>query len=134
MNTILSGRQTVVRAKKTRAPRRTIAVWIMTQGAFWSPRASNQRGQKRFFFQHYGLTEHDLEHYLAAALSQVAITPTFIRVLSSTSLMVDESMVKSASQGFRPAADSCDRRRAHGYAYTDDLFRSEFCMPPAPQR
>ena len=34
--------------------------------------------KNRFFFEHYGLTEHDLEHYLAAAFRQAETTPTFI--------------------------------------------------------
>ena len=29
----------------------------------------NTVDKNRFFFQHYGLTEHDLERYLSAALS-----------------------------------------------------------------
>ena len=56
--------------------------------------------KNRFFFQHYGLTEHDLERYLAAALSAGGeYADLYFEYLSSTSLMVDESMVKSASQG-----------------------------------
>src|SRR5439155_3064739 len=54
----------------------------------------------RFFFEHYGLTERDLERYLAAALSAGGeYADLYFEYLSSTSLMVDESMVKSASQG-----------------------------------
>jgi len=32
--------------------------------------------KQRFFFEHYGVTEHDLERYLSAALSAGAIMPT----------------------------------------------------------
>ena len=54
----------------------------------------------RFFFDHYGLNERDLEKYLAAALSAGGeYADLYFEYLSSTSLMVDESMVKSASQG-----------------------------------
>jgi len=50
--------------------------------------------KNRFFFQHYGLTEHDLERYLAAALSAGGeYADLYFEYLSSTSLMVDESRV-----------------------------------------
>src|ERR1019366_490986 len=56
--------------------------------------------QQRFFFAHYGLTNHDLETYLAAALSAGGdYADLYFEYLTSTSLMVDESLVKSASQG-----------------------------------
>jgi len=76
-----------------------------------------------FFFQHYGLTENDLERYLAAALSAGGdYADIYFEYLSSTSLMVDESMVKSASQGI---SAGCGIRvvsgERTGYAYTDDL-------------
>ena len=79
--------------------------------------------KNRFFFQHYGLTERDLERYLAAALSAGGdYADLYFEYLSSTSLMVDESMVKSASQGI---SAGCGVRvvtgERTGYAYTDDL-------------
>src|ERR1700688_2005996 len=82
--------------------------------------------KNRFFFQHYGLTEHDLEHYLAAALSAGGdYADLYFEYLSSTSLLVDESMVKSASQGI---SAGCGVRvvsgERTGYAYTDDLSAS----------
>ena len=56
--------------------------------------------KQRFFFDHYGVTENDLERYLSAALSAGGdYADLYFEYLSSTSLMVDESMVKSASQG-----------------------------------
>ena len=72
--------------------------------------------KNRFFFQHYGLTERDLEQYLATALSAGGdYADLYFEYLSSTSLMVDESMVKSASQGI---SAGCGVRviagRAHG--------------------
>jgi len=71
-------------------------------GVFPSPRTSNYGGQKSVLFQHYGLTEHDLERYLAAALSAGGeYADLYFEYLSSTSLMVDESMVKSAPREFR---------------------------------
>jgi TldD protein len=49
---------------------------------------------EQFFFQHYGLTQPDLQHYLAAALSAGGdYADLYFEYLSSTSLMVDESMV-----------------------------------------
>ena len=77
----------------------------------------------RFFFDHYGVTERDLERYLAAALSAGGdYADLYFEYLSSTSLMVDESMVKSASQGI---SAGCGVRvvsgERTGYAYTDDL-------------
>src|SRR6516225_3839980 len=76
-----------------------------------------------FFFQHYGLTERDLDRYLGAALSAGGdYADLYFEYLSSTSLAVDESMVKSASQGL---SVGCGVRvisgERTGYAYTDDL-------------
>jgi TldD protein len=79
--------------------------------------------QERFFFAHYGLTNHDLEIYLTAALSAGGdYADLYFEYLTSTSLMVDESLVKSASQGI---SAGCGVRvvsgERTGYAYTDDL-------------
>src|ERR1035437_10802923 len=79
--------------------------------------------QERFFFEHYGLTNHDLEIYLGAALSAGAdYADLYFEYLTSTSLSLDESMVKSASQGI---SAGCGVRvvagERTGYAYTDDL-------------
>jgi len=79
--------------------------------------------QNPFFFQHYGVTENDLERYLGAALSAGGdYADLYFEYLSSTSLSVDESMVKSASQGI---SAGCGVRvisgERTGYAYTDDL-------------
>jgi TldD protein len=79
--------------------------------------------RERFFFQHYGLTQPDLERYLAAALSAGGdYADLYFEYLSSTSLLMDESMVKSAAQGI---SAGCGIRvvagERTGYAYTDDL-------------
>jgi TldD protein len=79
--------------------------------------------QERFFFEHYGLTNQDLERYLAAALSAGGeYADLYFEYLTSTALMVDESMVKSASQGI---SAGCGIRvisgERTGYAYTDHL-------------
>src|SRR6202161_3648429 len=84
------------------------------------------KDKHRFFFDHYGVTENDLEHYLGAALSAGGdYADLYFEYLSSTSLMVDESMVKSASQGI---SAGCGVRvvsgERTGYAYTDDLSAS----------
>ena len=78
---------------------------------------------KRFFFQKYGLNENDIERYLAAALSAGGeYADLYFEYLTSTSISVDESMVKSASQGI---SAGCGVRvitgERTGYAYTDDL-------------
>jgi len=78
---------------------------------------------EHFFFEHYGLTNQDLEKYLGAALSAGGdYADLYFEYLTSTSLMVDESMVKSASQGI---SAGCGIRvvsgERTGYAYTDDL-------------
>src|ERR1700727_1912624 len=79
--------------------------------------------QERFFFDHYGLTNHGLEIFLAAALSAGGdYAGLYFEYLASTSLMVDESLVKSASQGI---SAGCGVRvvsgERTGYAYTADL-------------
>ena len=79
--------------------------------------------KQKFFFEHYGLTQPDLERYLAAALSAGGdYADLYFEYLSSTGLSMDESMVKSASQGI---SAGCGVRvvsgERTGYAYTDDL-------------
>ncbi len=79
--------------------------------------------RNRFFFEHYGLTERDLESYLSAALSAGGdYADLYFEYLSSTALSMDESMIKSASQGI---SAGCGVRvisgERTGYAYTDDL-------------
>ena len=95
-----------------------------------------QLDRQRFFFEHYGLAERDLEHYLAAALSAGGdYADLYFEYLSSTSLMVDESMVKSASQGI---SAGCGVRvvsgERTGYAYTDDLSADRILHAARPWR
>jgi len=78
---------------------------------------------KRFFFEKYGLNDKDVERYLAAALSAGGdYADLYFEYVTSTALSVDESMVKSASQGI---SAGCGVRvvagERTGYAYTDDL-------------
>ncbi len=79
--------------------------------------------KQQFFFERYGLAERDIERYLAAALSAGGdYADLYFEYLTSTSVSVDESMVKSASQGI---SAGCGVRvvagERTGYAYTDDL-------------
>ncbi len=79
--------------------------------------------KQKFLFERYGLAERDLERYLAAALSAGGdYADLYFEYLTSTSISVDESMVKSASQGI---SAGCGVRvvagERTGYAYTDDL-------------
>ena len=79
--------------------------------------------QERFFSEYYGVNHQDLEKYLAAALSAGGdYADLYFEYLTSTSLSLDESMVKSASQGI---CAGCGVRvvtgERTGYAYTDDL-------------
>ena len=75
------------------------------------------------FFTKFGITPADLERYLGEALSAGGdYADLYFEYLTSTSLSVDESMVKSASQGI---SAGCGVRvisgERTGYAYTDDL-------------
>jgi TldD protein len=76
-----------------------------------------------FFFERFGLTSPDLERYLGAALSAGGdYADLYFEHVSTTSISVDESLVKSASQGI---SAGCGVRvvsgERTGYAYTDDL-------------
>jgi len=78
---------------------------------------------KKFFFERYGLAQADIERYLAAALSAGGdFADLYFEYQTSTSVSLDESMVKSASQGI---SVGCGVRvlsgERTGYAYTDDL-------------
>src|SRR5512140_1927960 len=78
---------------------------------------------KQFFFERYGLTETDLQRYLSAALSAGGeYADLYFEHLTSTGISIDESMVKSATQGI---SAGCGVRvisgERTGYAHTDDL-------------
>jgi TldD protein len=75
------------------------------------------------FFQKFGITPNDLQRYLGEALSAGGeYADLYFEYLTSTSINLDESMVKSASQGI---SAGCGVRvlsgERTGYAYTDDL-------------
>ena len=76
-----------------------------------------------FFFLRYGLTERDLERYLAAALSDGGeYADLYFEYTTRSSILLDESLVKSATEGI---SMGCGVRvlagEQTGYAYTDDL-------------
>src|SRR6202789_964606 len=75
------------------------------------------------FFQRFGLTGRLIERCLGEALSAGGdYADLYFESISSTSIGVDESLVKSASQG---VSAGCGVRvvsgERTGYAYTDDL-------------
>ena len=75
------------------------------------------------FFEKFGITPHDLERYLGQALSAGGdYADLYFEYQTSTSISMDESMVKTAAQGI---SAGCGVRvlsgERTGYAYTDDL-------------
>ncbi len=77
----------------------------------------------RFFFGRFGLIEADLERYLAAALSEGGdYADLYFEHTTTSSILVDESLVKSATEGILMG---CGVRvltgTQTGYAYTHDL-------------
>jgi TldD protein len=88
-----------------------------------APPAALPESQKRYFFEKFGLTERLLERCLGEALSAGGdYADLYFESIASTSIGVDESLVKSASQG---VSAGCGIRvvsgERTGYAYTDDL-------------
>ncbi len=78
---------------------------------------------ERFFFERFGLTQVDLGRFLSAALSGGGdYADLYFEHTSNSSILVDESLVKSASEGI---SMGCGVRvlagEQTGYAYTDDL-------------
>jgi TldD protein len=76
-----------------------------------------------FFFDRFGLQQADVERYLGAALSAGGdFADLYFEYLTTSSVNIDESLIKSASQGI---SAGCGVRvisgERTGYAYTDDL-------------
>jgi len=76
-----------------------------------------------FFFERYALTQADLGRFLAAALCEGGnYADLYFEHTTTSSILVDESLVKSASEGI---SMGCGVRvvagEQTGYAYTDDL-------------
>src|SRR5437588_6338470 len=83
----------------------------------------NMTQNQYLFFQKFGITPGDLQRYLGESLSAGGdYADLYFEYLTSTSISVDESIVKSASQGI---SAGCGVRvlsgERTGYAYTDDL-------------
>jgi TldD protein len=84
---------------------------------------SPQPSHRRYFFEKFGITERLLERCLGEALSAGGdYADLYFESVDSTSLGVDEQIVKSASQG---TSAGCGIRvlsgERTGYAYTDNL-------------
>src|SRR5208283_1729441 len=76
-----------------------------------------------FFGQKFGLTEGDLQSYLSEAMSAGGeYADLYFEYLSTSSIAIDESIIKSATQGVSLGVGvrvlSGERT---GYAYSDDL-------------
>lgn len=76
-----------------------------------------------FFGQKFGLTERDLERYLAEALSQGGeYADLYFEYLATSSISLDESIIKSAAQGVSLGVGiRVLAGERTGYAYSDDL-------------
>jgi TldD protein len=77
----------------------------------------------RFFYDRFGLTEANLSKYLSVALSDGGeYADLYFEHTTTSSLLVDESLVKTATEGI---SMGCGIRvlagEQTGYAYTDDL-------------
>jgi TldD protein len=87
------------------------------------PAAERTSDHKRYFIEKLGLSERLMERCLGEALSAGGdYADLYFESVTSTSLGIDESLVKSASQGI---SVGCGIRvvsgERTGYAYTDDL-------------
>ncbi|MDE1154803.1 MAG: metalloprotease TldD [Acidobacteriaceae bacterium] len=88
-----------------------------------SPVPFDSLDHKRYFFEKLGLTERLLERCLSEALSAGGeFADLYFEAVSSTSLGMDEGIIKTASQGI---SVGCGVRvlsgERTGFAYTDDL-------------
>jgi TldD protein len=87
------------------------------------PLSTETLDHKRYFFSHLGLTERLLERCLGEALSAGGeFADLYFEAVTSTSLGMDEGIVKTASQGI---SVGCGIRvlsgERTGFAYTDEL-------------
>src|SRR5213078_1141690 len=75
------------------------------------------------FASRFGITRQDLEAYLSEALSQGGdYADLYFEYLLTSSIAIDESMVKSASQGVSMGVGvRVIAGERTGYAYSDDL-------------
>ena len=79
--------------------------------------------RESFFAVRFGLTERDLERYLTAALASGGdYADLYFEYLSTTNITIDESIVKSATQGVTLGVGvRVISGEKTGYAYSDDL-------------
>src|SRR5215470_17108174 len=75
------------------------------------------------FATRFQITRHDLEGYLAEAMSQGGdYADLYFEYLQTSSISIDESMVKSAAQGVSMGVGvRVIAGERTGYAYSDDL-------------
>src|SRR5260221_3167345 len=76
-----------------------------------------------FFASRFGITRGDIESYLAEALSHGGdYADVYFEYLSTSHISIDESMVKSASEGVSLGVGvRVIAGERTGYAYSDDL-------------
>lgn len=76
-----------------------------------------------FFAQKFGLTERDLEGYLSEAMSAGGeYADLYFEYVSTSSISIDESIIKSATQGVSLGVGvRVIAGERTGYAYSDDL-------------
>src|SRR6202161_485737 len=76
-----------------------------------------------FFAAKFGITRRDLENYLSEALGRGGdYADLYFEYLATSSISIDESMVKSASQGVSLGVGvRVIAGERTGYAYSDDL-------------
>ncbi len=81
------------------------------------------RFSESIFAERFQITQRDLESYLAEALSQAGdYADLYFEHLLTSSISIDESIVKSASQGVSMGVGvRVIAGERTGYAYTDDL-------------
>src|SRR5918911_5525274 len=79
--------------------------------------------RESFFAVKFGITERDLENYLAEALSNGGdYADLYFEYLATSSISIDESIVKSATQGVSMGVGvRVIAGERTGYAYSDDL-------------
>ena len=84
---------------------------------------SNYELSQSFFAERFSITEHDLESYLSEALSAGGdYADVYFEYLATSSLGIDEQIVKSATEGVSMGAGvRVIAGERTGYAYSDDL-------------
>src|SRR4051794_5524773 len=76
-----------------------------------------------FFASRFGITERDLQNYISEALSNGGdYADLYFEYLATSSISIDESIVKSATQGVSMGVGvRVIAGERTGYAYSDDL-------------